>query len=179
VRWNVDGNGNQAEVPVIDEFGRVAATILPQIGIDEAWDQLANFPMPPNDEDIPPEGDGEIADGPPQGQLGGSFAAAYPLRRMMQLIENIAAKQTSVSRADWRLWCTRLEQCLTQAATSTVIEVFVKLGLNPLSPLRHQAFRPDFAADAGTGEALLYEDTLKRVEKSWQVADLSGIGGQA
>ena len=82
---------------------------------------------------------------------------------MMQLIENIAAKQTSVSRADWVTWCTRLEQCLIQATGSKVLEGFLKLDLNPLSPLWHSPFRPAFASTSETEEGLRYESVLKPV----------------
>jgi hypothetical protein len=96
----------------------------------------------------------------------------------MQLIENIAAKQTSVSKVDWVTWCTRLEQCLIQAAGSRVLEEFLKLNLNPLSPLWHCPFRPAFASTGETEEGLLYESVLKRVEAAWNVAGLSRFGDQ-
>ena len=48
--WKFCGLERRAFVPVIDEFGRFAATTLTAIDIDEAWWQLANFPMPPDDE---------------------------------------------------------------------------------------------------------------------------------
>jgi hypothetical protein len=98
---------------------------------------------------------------------------------MMQLVENIAAKQTSVSKADWATWCTRLEQCLIQAAGSIVLEEFVKLNLNPISPLWHCPFRPAFAATAETADGIRYEIVLKRVETAWNVAGLSRFGDQA
>jgi hypothetical protein len=97
---------------------------------------------------------------------------------MMQLVENIAAKQISISKADWVTWCTRLEQCLIQAAGSKVLEEFLNLNLNPLSPLWHCPFRPAFAATSETAEGLRYEGVLKRVETAWNVADLSRFGDQ-
>ena len=143
---------------MIDEFGRIAATILPRIDIEEAWGQLANFPMPPDDEELLPDGDAESTDDAAQQGSGASSTASYPVRQMMQLIENIAAKQTSVSKADWVTWCTRLEQCLIQAAGSKVLEEFVKLNLNPLSPLWHPPFRPAFASNTrNSGRASLRE----------------------
>jgi hypothetical protein len=53
-----DEQDRHAWVPVIDECGCVAATILPRLGLDEAWSRLANVPRPPDDEEIPAEGDG-------------------------------------------------------------------------------------------------------------------------
>src|SRR5262249_15688754 len=135
VRWCVEGQEQRAWIPVIDEFGRVAATILPRIDIDEAWNQLADFPMPPAEEELLRDADTETGDDAAHGQSGASITASYPVRQMMQLIENIAAKQTSVVRVDWVTWCTRLEQCLVQAAGSKVLEEFLKVNINPLSPL--------------------------------------------
>lgn len=178
IRWRMDEQERQAWVPVIDEFGRIAATALPRIDIDEAWGQLASFPMPPADEELLPDGDGASMDDAAQQGAGGSVAASYPVRQMMQLIENIAAKQTSVCQADWVTWCTRFEQCLIQAAGSKVLEEFVKLDLNPLSPLWHSPFRPAFAATNETAEGVRYESVLKRVETAWNVAGLGRIGDQ-
>ncbi len=178
LRWYVNGQERRAWVPVIDEFGRIAATILPRIDIEEAWNQLANFPMPPDEEDLLADGDAEPAgDAAPQSS-GAPFTAKYPVREMMQFVENIAAKQTSVSKADWVTWCIRLEQCLIQAAGSNVIEEFLKLNLNPLSPLWHCPFRPAFASTGETAEGLRYEGVLKRVETAWNLAGLTKFGDQ-
>jgi hypothetical protein len=101
VTWGTDEEKQKARVPVIDELGRVAGTVLPPIDIDEAWGQLANFPMPPEDEEIQSNGDGEPHNGGEHPGQFGTVIAKYPVRQVMQLIENIAAKQTSVARADW------------------------------------------------------------------------------
>ena len=120
----------------------------------------------------------ESTDDTAQQGSGASLKANYPVRQMMQLVENIAAKQISVSKADWVTWCTRLEQCLIQAAGSKVLEEFLHLNLNPLSPLWHSPFRPAFASNTETAEGLRYESVLKRVEAAWNVAGLSRFGDQ-
>jgi hypothetical protein len=178
LRWCVGAEERQAWVPVIDEFGRIAATILPRLDIEEVWSQLANFPMPPDEEELLADGNTESTDDTAQQGSGASLMANYPVRQMMQLVENIAAKQTSVSKADWATWCTRLEQCLIQAAGSNVLEEFRKLNLNPLSPLWYCPFRPAFAINTETAEGLQYESVLKRVEVAWNVAGLSRFGDQ-
>ena len=178
LRWCVGAQEKQVWVPVIDEFGRIAATILPRIDIEEAWGQLANFPMPPDEEELLADGNTGSTDDAAQHGPGASLAANYPVRQMMQLVENIAAKQTSISKADWATWCTRLEQCLIQAAGSKVLDEFLKLNLNPLSPLWHSPFRPAFAINIETAEGLQYESVLKRVENAWNVADLGRFGDQ-
>lgn len=175
LRWHFGSDERRAWVPVIDEYGRVAATILPRIDIAEAWDQLANFPMPPEDEELLPDGDDEVGDSR-QASSGASSAASYPVRQMMQLVENIAAKQISVPRDDWGMWCARLEQCLTQAKDSQVLQEFKTLKLNPLSPLRHSPFRPEFATNGETKEGHFYEESLNRIEAAWEVSALRGIG---
>jgi hypothetical protein len=177
VRWSVGAQEKQAWVPVIDEFGRIAATILPRLDIEQAWGQLANFPMPPEEEELLADGDTQFTEGTTQ-HGSASLTANYPVRQMMQLVENIAAKQISVSKADWTTWCTRLEQCLIQAAGSMVLEEFLHLNLNPLSPLWHSPFRPAFASNTETAEGLWYESVLKRVEAAWNVAGLGRFGDQ-
>jgi hypothetical protein len=94
--------------------------------------------------------------------------APYPVRQMMELIENIAAKQTALARADWPAWCARLEQTLARIADSPVVDYFRALGLNPLSPLRGAAFRPDFAEADATPEGDV-RGALARVEDKWGV----------
>jgi hypothetical protein len=178
LRWSVGSQERQAWVPVIDEFGRIAATILPRLDIEEAWGQLANFPMPPDEEELLADGDTKSTDDTAQQGSGASTSASYPVRQMMQFVENIAAKQISVSKADWVTWCTRLEQCLIQAADSKVLEEFLHLNLNPLSPLWHGPFRPAYASNTETAEGLRYESVLKRVEVDWNVAGLSRFGDQ-
>ncbi len=177
VRWRVDENELQAWVPVMDEYGRIAATILPRIDIEEAWSQLDNFPMPPDDEDLPDERtDGEPFDVGVEQRKTGIGTATYPIRQVMQLIENIAAKQTSVQRVDWKTWCTRLEQCLIQATEDSVLKEFLELKLDPLSPLMHAPFRPDFAVNSESLEGRRYEKSIKRVKVAWGVNRLGKQG---
>lgn len=176
LRWLAGAEEKQAWVPVIDEFGRVAATRLPSLDIEEAWSQLANFPMPPDEEELLSDENTGAGNGVAQPIFEAAQAANYPVRQMMQLVENIAAKQMLVTKADWELWCTRLEQCLIQATGSPVIDEFLKLSLNPLSSLWHGPFRPDFAIGPETLEGLRYEDVLKRIETAWNVAHLTRFG---
>ena len=97
----------------------------------------------------------------------------------MLLIENIAAKQTAVSQADWSTWCARLEQCLVQAAGNAVIKAFSDLAINPLIPLWQPPFRPDFAEKVDTPDGQRYEDVLRRVETHWKVAEeFNNIGAR-
>jgi len=177
VRWDFNTSSATAWIPVIDEYGRIAASVLPKIGIEQAWEQLENFPMPPDDEDLREanriEG-GNAIDG---NSLRRSGEVRYPIRQMMQLVENIAAKQTSVQRIDWTMWCRRFEQCLIQASESEVVAEFAKLELNPLSPLKRKPFRPKFAENDATDEGRIFEAALSRVQLAWDVADFADIGG--
>lgn len=98
---------------------------------------------------------------------------------MMQLIENIAARQTALREADWNAWCIRLQQTLEQAAGSAAVAHFVRLGLNPLSPLREAPFRPAFAESALTTCGKRYEQALRSVESAWGVGGLPALGATA
>lgn len=179
IRWQADGQQNESLIPVVDQYGRIAATQLPVIDIDEAWWQLADFPMPP-DEDGGDGGDDGCDENDVMGKAKRQSVATttYPIRQMMELVESIAAKQTGIDQMDWMLWCNRLEQTLGQAADSASVRYFRdKLGLNPLSPLRHQSFRPSFAENSDSESGKLYDETLVRIEENWNVNKLCPIGG--
>ncbi len=179
VRWTADGQARTAEVPVVDPFGRIAATALSQLDLTEAWWQLASFPMPPDNEEDASADDGQEAGNtrrtPGNARPG---VTGYPIRDMMQLIEQLAARQTRIAEADWAAWCCRLEQTLMRAADSHTVQVFRELELNPLSPLQAAPFRPDFAESGDTLAGQVYEAVLARIEQAWQVNGLPAIGVQ-
>ena len=178
IRWKADDQLLEARIPVVDQYGRIAATELRVIDIDEACWQLAAFPMPPDDDgEDDEESRGDEVEGK-DNKTGRSVPiASYPIRQMMNLIESIAAKQTEIDEIDWALWCNRLEQTLGQAGDSAPVKYFrEELQLNPLSPLRHQSFRPSFADTNCSEHGKLYADTLVRIEEIWKVNTLSPIG---
>lgn len=182
-RWQ-DGNDScKGIIPVMDAFGRIAAVKLSPIeSMDEAWLQLADFPEPPEVDD-PDEMDGRADEGGnanSSASANGGSTASYPIRQMMELVEQIAAKQTEIPEYDWSLWCRRLEQTLTLAKGNKVVDYFVKdLELNPLAPLRHASFRPDYAEDRSSNAGQEYECMLKKIEKSWRVNDFLGLGDKS
>ncbi len=181
VQWRSDDARRwECPVPVIDEFGRISGTTLPALDIQDAWWQLADFPLPPPADEVEP-GDGE--DPPGSGKTktrgdgsNGRVPGTYPIRQMMELVENIAAKQTAIGEHDWLAWCARLEQTLRQASGAEAIETFAALGLNPLSPLWAQPFRPSFAESGHGSSGQGYEELLGRVEAAWGVVGLTPIG---
>jgi len=180
-RWQDGNQSREGVIPVMDAFGRIAAVKLPPIeNMEEAWMQLADFPNPPEVDD-PDELDGNADEGgnaSPSAIANGSPAASYPVRQMMGLVENIAAKQTEIPAYDWPLWCRRLEQTLALTKGSKAVEYFAKdLKLNPLAPLRHASFRPVHAEDGSSDAGKQYEEALGRIEASWGVNDLAGLGG--
>jgi hypothetical protein len=176
VRWIANELVRECAVPLVDEFGRIAATALPQLDLDEAWWQLANFPMPPEDEEISEYDDTKTRTKQEKSPRVPVLNLRYPIRQMMELVENIAAKQTGISEADWITWCTRLEQTLMQASSSHVVQYFLDLKLNPLHPLRELPFRPAFAETSDTTEGARYEELLSRIEKAWGVIKMPKIG---
>ncbi len=124
IRWQADGQQLEILIPVVDQYGRIAATELTAIGIDEVWWQLADFPLPP-DEDGGDNGDGGSDDNEGRDKAQGRSApmTSYPIRQMMELVESIAAKQTGIDIMDWVLWCNRLEQTLGQASDSKPLNI--------------------------------------------------------
>lgn len=180
VAWTLNGTAYTASVAVMDRYGRFCATELAALDLDEAWIQLANFPMPPDDEELA-DGDAlALVDGVSAAEnVAPAQASAYPVRRMMALVEDIAAKQSQIDKADWSTWCNRLEQVLIQAKDSTVVSAFGKIGLNPLAPLMTVAFRPAFAATAETPEGARYETALLRVVEAWNLNDRTALGAIA
>lgn len=179
VRWQANDQQLESLIPVVDQYGRIAATKLAAIDIDEAWWQLADFPLPP-DEDGGDDGDGESGENESKGKAKSHSVAtsSYPIRQLMELIESIAAKQIAVDEMDWVLWCSRLEQILGQTGDSAPVKYCRdELKLNPLSPLRHLSFRPLFAESCESKPGKLYDDALGRIEASWKVNELSPIGG--
>lgn len=180
VRWSTDDSEtNSAFVPVIDEFGRVSASPLQTIELDDAWRLLENFPMAPDDvDDEYGEDAGLLGAGTDTNASSAkTVAGRYPIRTMMELIEKIAAQQTQIAKSDWTAWCHRLEQTLIQSAGSDAVTQFKLLEMNPLSPLHHAPFRPLFAETAGTPEGKMYEEAMSRVENAWKVAGMPAIGG--
>lgn len=178
IRWQTNDQAIESLIPVVDQYGRIAATELPAIDIVEAWWQLADFPLPPNEDEEDDNG-GNDENGVKDKVKGSSVSTdSYPIRQMMELIESIAAKQTEIDEMDWRLWCNCLEQILGQARDSSPVRYFCdELKLNPLSPLRHQSFRPSFAETSASEPGKLYDETLDQIEVSWKAGELSPIGG--
>lgn len=179
IRWQSGAQPSQCWIPIMDELGRLASAALGAMRFDEAWSALENFPAAVNEgiDDDDEDEDGNEPRGPGKGPPAASGVAPYPVRQMMELVERIAARQTEVVVADWTAWCARLEQTLSRVGDSTVLAYFRTLGLNPLSPLRVPAFRPDFAESGETPEGRLYEAVLDRIDTQWQTAKLLPMEG--
>ena len=179
VRWTAENSTTKsALVPVIDEFGRVSASPLQPMELDDAWGQLESFPMMPDDVEDEYGDDSSLPDAAnnQKSSSAKSVAGRYPVRTMMELVEKIADRQTEIRQSDWIAWCHRLEQTLIQSADSEAVTQFKLLKLNPLSPLYHPPFRPQFAETAATSEGRMYEKALSRVEQTWEVAELPTLG---
>lgn len=179
VRWS----GSERATPVVDAFGRIAAGALPVLQLEDIGALLESFPalLPSDDptEDLDPASD--LVDGSPPGdQLAAEATQAsspMAIRSMMLQLERIAQIQTEIAALDWEAWCHRLEQTLVQAAASATLEEFLTLGINPLSALLDESFRPDYAVDAKTLAGKAYEDAIARVGVAWKVNSLPALGG--
>jgi hypothetical protein len=179
--WRVGGREHEAEVPVVDDHGRVAAVALGSLSLDEALWQLLAFPQWPDDDaDEPEDHDAAMDDGTEAAASRRPASPAdYPLRRMMGLVETIAEQQTGIAKLDWNAWCARLEQTLLRMQDDPSVRFF-RTGATPminlLSPLRAAPFRPTWAETADTPEGERYEAALDRIEQAWGLADALPIG---
>lgn len=184
--WEWKGRACQAQIPVIDEFGRVAGGAVSDLGLEEALWELEAFPAPTDAEgDDVDDDDGTAApvadadDGTSCSNSPMSGNGRYPIRQMMKLIEQIAEKQCSMAQVDWAAWCHRLEQVLARVRSSESLAEFLKLRINPLSSLYEPAFRPAYAEDATSDEGERYEAALQRIEQAWEVIGLEPLRGSA
>ncbi len=175
VTWNARGSCQAERVPVVDRHGRVAASVLPPVALHEVWFLLADFPLPPED-DTDERGDGDesawttAVSGHHRGDAPG--AGRYAIRQVMELVEQIASRQTDLPPANWTAWCVRLSQTLEQAKEDPGIAFFRSMNLNPLTPLLAEPFRPHFARDRTTAEGRDYEEMLANVAAIWNVGGL-------
>jgi len=177
VKWGPDLKFD-CLVPVIDSFGRIAGKQLNTLELDEAWWQLDGYPEFMGNEDDEEDTESlEIDDFQNDADLirRSVRTQSYPIRKMMELVEKIADKQTGIAQRDWQIWCNRLEQCLFQTRDSKIYELFNQMNLNPLSPLREESFRPEYAKDNSTGEGQYYEMVLDKIEKYLNLSNLKNL----
>ena len=172
--WKAGVDYKKADIPVVDQYGRIAATVLRSLDLDEAWWQLANFPAMPDDEEL--SSDNAVSQSSIRSNGGVGVSLKSPIRQMMQLVENIAAKQTNINQSNWTLWCNRLQQNLIQMKECQRVAYFQKLGINPLSPLWAAPFRPSFAETDASPEGEMYEKALVCIADAWKVSALKTIG---
>lgn len=188
VRFAVRPDQNaECGVPVLDKAGRVSARKPPPLyDLDEAWWQLMDFPLPaPADDSDGDEGDEDDdadaeqarADGENHPTSKAALLSRYPIRKMMELLEKIAEQQTAIEEGNWRPWCHRLQHTLEQAKDVDVVRYFrEQLRMNPLSVLREQSFRPEFAESASSNPGRHYEECLQAIETTWGVSGLPSLG---
>lgn len=181
IRWASEDTELSCLIPVMDEFGRMAASPLTALDFDSAWGTLESFPAADGDDDADDSNQGDTRRPDPGASDSGNSAeaASYPVRQMMELVERIASRQTTVLQADWPAWCARLEQTLVRLEKSPVLEYFRILELNPLSPLKVHSFRPTYAQTDETDHGVIYESMLARVQAHWKTAHLPALGGAA
>lgn len=177
VAWSAAGEARKASVPVVDRYGRYCAADLAALDLDDAWIHLASFPMPPEDEELGAGDTVDTIDGVCAEKVTiGTLSSGSPVRQMMILVEDIAAKQVDITQADWRMWCNRLEQVLTRAKDSAVVRAFQLIELNPLHPLFAPTFRPTFAATMHTEEGACYEAAVNAIIAGWQLQNCPKLG---
>jgi len=176
--WQSDNGTESAKIPVIDTLGRIAATPLRPLELEEVLWQLCSFPHTP---------DMDFADSTSAltTTTASSFAlnsdnqpvSSQSVRQVMALIEGIAERQTTLPESQWLYWCRSLEQALVQASENSDIIRFTDLGINPLSPLKEAPFRPVYAENDQSDKGQDYLQMLMRIEQAWGVDSLAHFRG--
>ena len=178
VCWSQDIKSLCADVPVMDEYGRICGTPTGSMDLQDAWSYLANFPSVSIDDEEEEEDDsGDRNDGTGGGSSP-SPEAQYPIRVLMRCVEQISVQQQMISVEDWAYWCNRMEQYLIAAKDSPAVIFCQELELNILGPLWHAAFRPDFAKDQSNKSGRKYEEALIRIAEAWNVGAFQKLGGE-
>ncbi len=176
VNWG-DQDNYTCSVPIIDAFGKVARKRLSDdLSLTEVIWQLEGFPSSYSDNN---EEDEEMTEGFfKNGSVkieGTTSVEKYPIRAVMEIIERIAEIQTSVKKPDWIIWCSRLEQSLFQTRNNSIYNVFKKMEINPFSPLRESAFRPDYSLINDSKEKMCYETMLDKIDEYLELGNLKRI----
>jgi len=165
-----------AVIPIVDACGRIGAEKqLDHGNLSDAWGRLADFPMLPADDQDTEAGRTETRGAKP-GPASAETETTLYIRSLMELVEQVARKQTLLEPPDWELWCNRLEESLIDVASSEAVKAACLLGLNPLSPLQAAPFRPTFAEDSTTAHGQRYEHALTLIANKWGVDHLPSIG---
>lgn len=179
VSWLNNGTSHTEDIPVIDEYGRIAATELPELALDDAWYMFCSFPLLPSSEAEGGEGDEVLEDGLVMGsEADVEVDKSYSINSMMALIELIAEKQTQVPEKDWLQWCTRLDQTFSQLKNNSAFAFFKEIAINPIFPLWQPPFRPYYAESDATESGTYYEKVLKRLEQKLGLETLARLGEQ-
>ncbi|MBY5404682.1 phospholipase D-like domain-containing protein [Rhizobium leguminosarum] len=178
------------QVPVLDMYGRLAASPLEAIDFERAIELLERFPTAPendNEDEASLSSSDHQAAGLPSGA---GSDTRYTIRRTMQLIESIAERQTMVPEADWSSWTQRLQCVLSQLGNlpgnsrrcemarhtraGLIVEALAELKTNPLTCLRLAPFLPDYVVPGSQALEDL-DAALGAVEANWGVKDFRGF----
>ncbi|MFC0180229.1 hypothetical protein [Thorsellia kenyensis] len=182
ISWQKDRVEMKANIPIIDDSGRVAGTSLKDLTIEEAELQLLSFPhflandtfkYADNEKEAKDDNDSfdgeEDSSNYPSNIAIFSKQSNYHIRKIMSLIESIAIQQTRISAYNWDVWCARLEQTLKQMSTSECVDFFInKMKINPLTALYRDEFKPDFL-NYNEAKNTKYEEMLERIQKAWNI----------
>lgn len=176
VLWKDDSTERNALVPVIDKYGRISATDLSkELPLYGAWSLLDDFPNIDLDSEIThdpkprpktptnPNLNTETKNNRPLDL----HESKYTLRKVMEIIERIAEKQTTLREAEWTLWLQRLEMFFESTSDSDEAVQFRKWKINPLAPLKQICFIPTFAE--ADNFLLPYRKVIENAEKLWKV----------
>lgn len=177
VKWT-NRKQNESWVPVLDQHGMSASITAQTLTLEEVFWQLSSFPdFPPDDNDLVFEDELELTDTATATQKKTQYKTGkYPIRIMMELLEQIAEKQIQTKPYNWKFWCSRLKSTFLKAEQDdNVLDVFRKMKMNPFSPLRQKPFRPEYAEDNSTDDGKEYEKIICEIEEHLEFKNLKPL----
>lgn len=173
IRWD---KNKKAQIPVIDEYGRIATSSLLLVeSMEEALKNLMNFPFPPepySGSDLEPNPEPERNGDNPHKK---HSQAKYPIRNMMEFLEKTAQRQVHLPESYWDSWLNCLGRTLVSMKELDMVKYFREMKINPLSPLYVDCFRPEFAENGSGEKAESYEKLLHEMEIEWNVNGFDGL----
>ena len=151
-------------LPVISSEALVVARPS-DMSVEDILASLGSFPEPgdADSEDEGEEGEEPLTDASDTTE---APPAAYPIRRMMELLVRLCETQARLDPRDWQRWCRELQQnlCAIASREKTMLEFFRNARANPLPALADPRMRPE-----GVSPDLL-RDALLAVSVAWELS---------
>lgn len=156
-------------LPVISSEALVVARPS-DMSVEDILASLGSFPEPgdADSEDEGEEGEEPLTDASDTTE---APPAAYPIRRMMELLVRLCETQARLDPRDWQRWCRELQQnlCAIAPREKPMLEFFRKARANPLPALADPRMRPEGASPE------LLAGALSAVALAWGLNDYPSL----